>query len=1028
MVKEHLDKSRIIERIIKFIFVLIAIALSISFNINFVEAPSPIRLTPIFSNNSINNSNTTNQSILDINILKPIKLEPENITEISNIIEENNESTEINIVDDELNNELDDELDDELDNELDEDNLMNNYNFTEEYEIIQNDSIKNMNKIDYLFTDKNAKIINDKIRVDENVEWILESNNDTIILPPSISSIEINETYIEITNANKTINADILKNNSEKLNKIKALEKELETIKNNRKEQNLIGKVAIDLGVTSLEKSIEKEKENTLDMNEPVKIKFASNSSKTIRYTTIAPRKYEKEITKFRKFVNISSEMHYLNVIAFTDLPSEASKENIKLYWIINDTRTIFDYNNYNITYIDSNNNSLIDKIEWTVPHLSDQTFEIIIITKAYELNNEKIEIKDIYELVKEKDEIFANISENNYVRAIFEKQLDNKKDITIYAKSDNNARIVVYEKDKDNIIADFGIISDYKEYKIYLSNITNISDTFDLRIINGNVHIDYIVDPHPTLYFRSIRGTENLNVISRDITLPYTVNTSRAIVLISTRSTGTTPNILQVTGNLINGNTLRLQKYSATATIVEWQVIESSEFIVSRGETTTPLTTTTSMNINIGRTVNLSRTFIILNSRINTGTAANMVRSFWSGQFLDSTRFNVQRGISGTNAIVSWQIVEWIGSEVIYGTGTASNTPTHVAIGKTINLSNSFIIKTSRATATQASHSMPQVYFNNDTHVALRRVGATGTTTVNYFIISHKNITTQQKNLRFTGNTAQDISINYVNTSRSLSLGTNDHSSAETAYDRAFVANILFDRDTLRVQKSDGSRIENGTWFVMEYTNVANLTIWDDTNDAKGLNEKHAVDEYVGFYANYTDLFDDKIYNQSIASCNIKFNLTGSWSSPTNMIFNTSKNIWTYDRKFDKNGTFTYNISCYSKYGFRTNTDTFKIDLSMPNLKTARKIIFDNIINKYNVSFTIKSDTDHKYTVKLYAFVESGTLASDFTITPTYSGTYLGGTYYIWNITIPKYGSKTLSYLTDFIDESKMIVFYGIG
>ncbi len=94
-----------------------------------------------------------------------------------------------------------------------------------------------------------------------------------------------------------------------------------------------------------------------------------------IEYETSAPVAVEKKINSMRKQITISSDLHYTNVLAYTDIPIEVTQQKIRLYWIRNDTRELFT----NVSYYDLNNNSLIDRIEWIVPGLSNQTFEVEI-------------------------------------------------------------------------------------------------------------------------------------------------------------------------------------------------------------------------------------------------------------------------------------------------------------------------------------------------------------------------------------------------------------------------------------------------------------------------------------------------------------------------------------------------------------------------------------------------------------------------------------------------------------------------
>jgi outer membrane biosynthesis protein TonB len=104
-----------------------------------------------------------------------------------------------------------------------------------------------------------------------------------------------------------------------------------------------------------------------------------------------------------------------------------------------------------NFTAYDLDEDGMIDYIEWEVLHLSNQTYEIIYITKAEHLDENYTFIEDVYEEVKEKDDNWSKvIPNNNYVRVTFEQELDNTKDITIYARvkddcsdSENNSIMI---------------------------------------------------------------------------------------------------------------------------------------------------------------------------------------------------------------------------------------------------------------------------------------------------------------------------------------------------------------------------------------------------------------------------------------------------------------------------------------------------------------------------------------------------------------------------------------------------------
>src|SRR3989344_1731049 len=114
---------------------------------------------------------------------------------------------------------------------------------------------------------------------------------------------------------------------------------------------------------------------------------LSQNDEIVVEYYTDAPYAEEKLLSDSSKQVVIvgPDEVHYEDVLAYSELPEEvASANKIKLYWINNSTgkREIA-----NFEAQDSDGNGLLDIIQWTVPSLSNQTYEIILITKALHLD-----------------------------------------------------------------------------------------------------------------------------------------------------------------------------------------------------------------------------------------------------------------------------------------------------------------------------------------------------------------------------------------------------------------------------------------------------------------------------------------------------------------------------------------------------------------------------------------------------------------------------------------------------------------
>jgi len=231
------------------------------------------------------------------------------------------------------------------------------------------------------------------------------------------------------------------------------------------------------------------------------------------------------------------------NVLAHTNIPEiykVGQEDKIKLKWKTNGDQ-LMEFHAY-----DLNNNGKLDYVEWTVPHLSDQVFEIIFISKAWLLDSSKEITEDIYDQVKTQDNTYATVPGNNYVRVTFQATLTNNNDITIYAKpteSGTPITIEVYATDTNQLVTTFDPITSEGTYKVLLTTLQTPTDVFDLRITGGSLDIDYIVDPVGWLTgwaHRKKITIDNANVDADLTNFPALVKfTSDANVGVSSLATG---------------------------------------------------------------------------------------------------------------------------------------------------------------------------------------------------------------------------------------------------------------------------------------------------------------------------------------------------------------------------------------------------------------------------------------------------------------------------------------------------------
>jgi len=328
------------------------------------------------------------------------------------------------------------------------------------------------------------------------------------------------------------------------------------------------------------------------DENKKVEIQIDDKTANyEVEYETPAPYAIEQEMSN-KKIVQIvgPETIHYKDVLSFTNLPESFNVKDsskIKIYWEENQSYII-------PTLIqDIDGNGIYDYIEWLTPHLSNQTFDIIIeITKAEHLDSDRQFISDIYEQVKKLDDIWSEtIPANDYVRVTFEKNLTPTNDITIYPRViSGEPTIEVYEKDKKEKIAEFANIVSNEYNKVYLTNLQGIQDTFDLRVVGGNLQLDYIVDP---TYYNKTDGFSTSAIGAAD---PYGITTNGSDFWIVDQTDKFVYHVNRTGGNITDGFSTSaigsdLPMEIATNNSDFWIIDYNDEFVYHTSRTGTNLT-----------------------------------------------------------------------------------------------------------------------------------------------------------------------------------------------------------------------------------------------------------------------------------------------------------------------------------------------------------------------------------------------------------------------------------------------------
>jgi len=259
-----------------------------------------------------------------------------------------------------------------------------------------------------------------------------------------------------------------------------------------------------------------------------------------VEYYTEAPVANEINLADGKRvIVSAPSELNYSEILAYTLIDSQVpvNDDSLDIYWYEN----IEEYGNLSdevsellsgaspegvrkkVEYVsyDFDEDGFVDYVEWVVPHLSVQVYDVVIrISGAEHLDENRNFIEDVYNETSVLDDVWASVNDSEYIRVVFESELDSSRDITIYA-SGENSRVDVYRKDGDEVLASFENINDAGFYKIYLSELDGVESVFDLRAV-GLVEFDYIIDPINSIEF--VSPTPDNNTVT---TSPVGINVS---------------------------------------------------------------------------------------------------------------------------------------------------------------------------------------------------------------------------------------------------------------------------------------------------------------------------------------------------------------------------------------------------------------------------------------------------------------------------------------------------------------------
>ncbi|MEM5794553.1 MAG: right-handed parallel beta-helix repeat-containing protein, partial [Candidatus Aenigmatarchaeota archaeon] len=189
----------------------------------------------------------------------------------------------------------------------------------------------------------------------------------------------------EILTQNISLNVVSIEQGKAEINKPVKWKKVLRAINPTEKEVEV--DFDLELPENSFNITLEEKENKTKLEGKRLKDKLKPKESKeyVLIYYTEAPHAYEEVLNKYRKIIRVNSSLHYENILAYTEI-EKSPRNSVKLYWLVNSEKIDVTFNeSFKVKLLDLDNDELIEKVEWLIPSLSEQVFEInIIILNPY--------------------------------------------------------------------------------------------------------------------------------------------------------------------------------------------------------------------------------------------------------------------------------------------------------------------------------------------------------------------------------------------------------------------------------------------------------------------------------------------------------------------------------------------------------------------------------------------------------------------------------------------------------------------
>lgn len=240
-------------------------------------------------------------------------------------------------------------------------------------------------------------------------------------------------------------------------------------------------------------------------------------------------------------------------------------------------------------------------------------------------------------------------------------------------------------------------------------------------------------------------------------------------------------------------------------------------------------------------------------------------------------------------------------------------------------------------------------------------------------------------------------------------------------------------DKTTLTKQTATAPYIELQYYIKSDYETF-NIRFFDPdplnatsvTASDNSASSQLCANSNVMFFANYTDLNTSlPIQNYSATMCRIRFNLTGSWTLPSNMQWNVYPNLYNRSRNITQSAVVYYQVQCNgTAYGYdyaETPAMSLNLGATCPDSISVLPL---NSTGSFYVTYNGTTKTAGWYNNSVYAIILQNTTAINTSPSPIYNyRSFLTSTplAYAYDGTYSIYGTQSNIFLLNSSNQSVM-------